>query len=71
MPWNESNRMDERLRFVARILEGEKMAATRRLVGGVDRHDTPLTRPEHAQARLQIVTACSPHKAAISVVPTG
>jgi hypothetical protein len=26
MPWNESNRMDERLRFVARILEGEKMA---------------------------------------------
>jgi len=26
MPWNECNRMDERLRFVARLLDGEKMA---------------------------------------------
>ena len=26
MPWNECNRMDERLRFVARLLEGEQMA---------------------------------------------
>jgi transposase InsO family protein len=26
MPWRECNRMDERLRFVARLLDGEKMA---------------------------------------------
>lgn len=26
MPWNECKRMDERLRFIARLLEGEKMA---------------------------------------------
>lgn len=33
MPWNECNRMDERLRFVARLLEGEKMAAVCREFG--------------------------------------
>ena len=27
MPWRECYQMDERLRFVARVLEGEKMAA--------------------------------------------
>ena len=26
MPWRECCKMDERLRFVARLLEGEKMA---------------------------------------------
>ena len=26
MPWHECFRMDERLRFVARLIEGEKMA---------------------------------------------
>lgn len=26
MPWQECNLMDERLKFVARLLEGEKMA---------------------------------------------
>jgi len=26
MPWRESNLMDERLKFVARLLDGEKMA---------------------------------------------
>jgi putative transposase len=26
MPWKECHVMDERLRFVARLLEGEKMA---------------------------------------------
>ena len=26
MPWNECNRMDECLRFVARLIDGEKMA---------------------------------------------
>ena len=26
MPWRECHKMDERLRFVARLLEGEKMA---------------------------------------------
>ena len=26
MPWQECSKVDERLRFVARVLEGEKMA---------------------------------------------
>ena len=26
MPWKECNRMDERLRFVAKLLDGEKMS---------------------------------------------
>ena len=29
MPWKECHVMDERLRFVARLLEGEKMAPLR------------------------------------------
>ena len=33
MPWKECNHMDERLRFVARLLEGEKMAAVCREFG--------------------------------------
>ncbi|MEM1146094.1 MAG: IS481 family transposase [Pseudomonadota bacterium] len=33
MPWNESNHMDERLRFIARILEGEKMSVACREAG--------------------------------------
>ena len=33
MPWREGKRMDERLRFVARLLEGEKMAALCREFG--------------------------------------
>ena len=33
MPWKECNRMDERLRFVARLLDGDKMAAVCRELG--------------------------------------
>lgn len=33
MPWRECNRMDERLRFVARLLEGEKMTVVCREFG--------------------------------------
>jgi Homeodomain-like domain len=33
MPWRECRRMDERLRFVARLLEGEKMAGLCREFG--------------------------------------
>lgn len=33
MPWNECNRMDERLRFVARLLDGDKMAVVCREFG--------------------------------------
>lgn len=33
MPWNECNRMDERLRFVARVLDGEKMTVLCREFG--------------------------------------
>ena len=33
MPWNESNRLDERIKFVARLLDGEKMAVVCREFG--------------------------------------
>jgi len=33
MPWNECKPMDEHLRFVARLLEGEKMAPVSREFG--------------------------------------
>ena len=33
MPWRECKRMDERLRFVARLLDGEEMAALCREFG--------------------------------------
>ena len=33
MPWKECNHMDERLRFVARLLDGEKMAVLCREFG--------------------------------------
>lgn len=33
MPWKECNRMDERLRFVAKLLDGEKMSAVCREFG--------------------------------------
>ena len=33
MPWNESNRMDERVKFVARLLDGEKMSVVCREFG--------------------------------------
>jgi putative transposase len=33
MPWQECNRIDERLRFVARLLDGEKTAVVCREFG--------------------------------------
>lgn len=33
MPWKESNLMDERVKFVARLLEGEKMTIVCREFG--------------------------------------
>ena len=33
MPWKECNVMDERVRFIFRVLEGEKMAALAREFG--------------------------------------
>ena len=39
MPWNESNRMDERIKFVARLLDGENMSAACREFGiSMDRY---------------------------------
>jgi hypothetical protein len=37
MPWNECKPMDERLLFIARLLEGEKMAPLCREFG-ISRH---------------------------------
>jgi hypothetical protein len=35
MPWQQCNQMDERLKFITRLLDGEKMAARRqRLMTG-------------------------------------
>jgi hypothetical protein len=33
MPWKERNPMDERLKFIARLLDGEKMAGLCREFG--------------------------------------
>ena len=33
MPWNERNRMDERVKFVARLPDGEKMSVVCREFG--------------------------------------
>src|SRR3981081_3692391 len=33
MPWQECNQMDERLKFIARLLDGEKMAVLCRQFG--------------------------------------
>src|SRR5215471_19765455 len=33
VPWKECNQMDERLKFIARLLDGEKMAVVCRLFG--------------------------------------
>ena len=33
MPWKECNQMDERLKFIARLLDGEKMAVLCRQFG--------------------------------------
>ena len=35
MPWKECNIVEERLRFIARLLDGEKMAVATRLVSAV------------------------------------
>ena len=37
MPWKECNAMDERLKFVARLLDGEKMAVMCREFGHSDK----------------------------------
>jgi putative transposase len=55
MPWKECKPMDERLRFVARLLEGEKMAPLCREFGisrvtGYKLFETPC--PECTQSRL-------------------
>jgi hypothetical protein len=34
MPWKECNAMDERLRFVAKLLDGEKMSVMPAIVCG-------------------------------------
>jgi putative transposase len=33
VPWEECNEMDERLKFIARLLDGERMAVLCRLFG--------------------------------------
>jgi hypothetical protein len=49
MPWNECKPMDERLRFVARLLEGEKMAPVCREFGISP--GSPATRSSSATGR--------------------
>ena len=41
MPWNECKSMDERLGFVARVLEGEKMSSLCREFGMVIYRSNP------------------------------
>ena len=47
MPWRECYQMDERLRFVARLLDGEKMAVLCREFD-ISRKTPPLPHPELA-----------------------
>jgi len=44
MPWRECYKMDERLKFVARLLDGEKMAVMCR---EFDISERPVTRSSH------------------------
>jgi hypothetical protein len=39
LPWNECSVMEERVRFVARLMEGEEMAALRKWRRGWDSTD--------------------------------
>ncbi len=60
MPWKECNYMDERLRLVARLLDGEKMAAqptaSCRLIGEANNaKDTSLG----GYLALQFLTPCA------------
>jgi hypothetical protein len=44
MPWNECKPMDERLKFIARLLDGEKMAPVcREFLRGSEKYCYPLT----------------------------
>jgi putative transposase len=57
MPWRECCKMDERLRFVARLLEGEKMAELCREFEISRKTGQPIeqlwsTFPAHEQAGL-------------------
>ena len=49
MPWKECNTMDERLRPVARLLDGEKMAVMCREYLAEGRHDVTLMKAKRAQ----------------------
>ena len=60
MPWREYYTMDERLRFVARLLEGEKMARNRMISSCI-----PQTRAHPGCATLaeaQDILACEGSK---------
>jgi transposase-like protein len=65
MPWKECNPMDERLKFIARLLDGEKMAGLCREFGIsrktgykiLTRYDEPdgIAKPERAVPRSEKV----------------
>jgi len=38
MPWNESTKMDEKLKFISRYLNGDKIVVMTALVLGGDYH---------------------------------
>lgn len=60
VPWQECNRMDERLKFVARVLDGEKFAAlcrVRHLPQDWSQDHQPLQRQRSGRADRSIATA--------------
>jgi hypothetical protein len=56
MPWKECHVMDERLRFVARLLEGEKIAHRHRAVWSLRQCDwsTPAGRTSSCVDRHEV-----------------
>jgi transposase len=73
MPWKESSVMDERLRFVARILEGEPMTAVCRDFG-ISRktgyklferykEDGPVTLASRSTLKLELIRQRASRKA--------
>jgi hypothetical protein len=61
MPWKECQPMDERLRFVARLLEGEKMAPLCAEFGDLAQDGLQNLRPVQSMRRL-----LRPQSAAVS-----
>jgi hypothetical protein len=53
MPWSECKPLDERLRFVARLLEGENMAPHRIAAARIDMSAASLKPTAYSEATIK------------------